>query len=263
MCMPKNQDTRQLENCAEFRFYEELNDFLPQSQRRQTVSYWFNGTPGIKDPIEVLGVPHTEVDLIIVNGESVGFDYKLQDTDRVAVYPVFEGLDILPIVKLRDKPLRNVTFIVDINLGKLARILRLFGFDTLLATNLSDKEIVDLAHDQKRIILTRDRRLLYAKKVTHGYWVRSVLPKQQMVEVINRFDLGNMLRPFYRCVRCNGLIDVVEKKQILHLLQPKTKLYYENFYRCRDCQQIYWRGSHIDKIKDHFASFMDQDNHVT
>ncbi len=245
-----------LNNCSEFRFYEELNDFLPQEQHKQTLYYWFNGTPGIKDPIEVFGVPHTEVDLIIVNGESVGFDYKLQHTDRVAVYPVFEGIDISPIVKLRDKPLRNLAFVADINLGKLARLLRLFSFDTILANNLNDREIVEQAVGQKRIILTRDRRLLFHKEITHGYWVRSVLPMQQLEEVVKRFELGSLIRPFCRCVLCNGLIDAVDKEYVLHLLQPKTRLYYEKFYRCRCCGQVYWEGSHVDKTKVRFAHLL-------
>lgn len=240
---------------AEFRFYEELNDFLPISQRKQTLPYRFNGAPAIKDPIEALGVPHTEVELIIVNGESAGFDYKLQNKDRVAVYPVFEGLDISPLIKLRDKPLRKTAFVADANLGKLARLLRLFGCDTLFANNLADKAIVEIAESEKRIILTRDRRLLYAKNITHGYWVRSVVPMEQLAEVIRRFDLANVLKPFYRCTRCNGLIESVEKEGVLTKLQPKTRLYYDTFYRCRDCGQIYWQGSHIDKIKTRFNDY--------
>jgi hypothetical protein len=128
------------------------------------VPYRFNGAPAIKDPIEALGVPHTEVELIIVNGESAGFGYKLQNKDRVAVYPVFENLDISPLIKLRDKPMRKTAFFADVNLGKLARLLRLFGCDTLFANNLVDKQIAEIAESEKRIILTRDRRLLYAKK---------------------------------------------------------------------------------------------------
>lgn len=250
------------EKYAEFRFYEELNDFLPPAQCKQTMSYAFNGTPGIKDPIEVLGVPHTEVDLIIVNGESVGFNYQLQNADRVSVYPVSEGLAITPVINLRDKPLRNISFVADVNLGRLAKLLRLFGFDTLLANNLSDKEIVELAAYQERIILTRDRRLLYAKKATHGYWVRSVMPKQQLEEVFKRFNLANLLRPFSRCSRCNGLIDAVKKEEVLNLLQPKTKQYYENFYRCRDCAQVYWEGSHVGKVKGHFSPYFSHDRRI-
>lgn len=247
---------RQYEHTAEFRFYEELNDFLPQDRRKQSLPYRFNGNPGIKDPIEVFGVPHTEVDLIIVNGESVGFDYKLQNADRVAVYPVFEGIDISSIVKLREKPLRRTAFVVDVNLGKLARLLRLLGFDTLFANSYSDQEITEISVDQKRIILTRDRRLLYAKAITHGYWVRAVIPKLQLEEVIARFDLGDRIRPFHRCTACNGLIGSVEKQQVLDLLEPKTKKYYDIFYRCPDCGKIYWQGSHIDHIKERFALYL-------
>jgi uncharacterized protein with PIN domain len=251
-----HKPVRYFEHTAEFRFYEELNDFLPQEQRKQTLPYRFNGNPGIKDPIEVLGIPHAEVDLIIVNGLSVGFDYKLQEGDRVAVYPVFEGMDISPIVRLREKPLRKIAFIVDVNLGKLARLLRLLGFDTLFGNAYNDKEIVEISVEQKRIILTRDRRLLYARQVTHGYWVRSVVPKQQLAEVISRFDLRGLIKPFYRCIACNGLIDFVEKQKVLHLLEPKTKKYYEIFYRCRDCGKVYWQGSHIDRIKERFADYL-------
>jgi hypothetical protein len=155
---PHNPDSRS-DNSAEFRFYEELNDFLRPEQRKQTLTYRFNGNPGIKDPIEVFGVPHTEVDLIVVNGESVGFGYRLKDADRIAVYPVFEGFDISPIVRLREAPLRHTAFVVDVNLGKLARLLRLFGFDTLFANSFDDREIAAISVEQQRIILTRDRLL--------------------------------------------------------------------------------------------------------
>lgn len=247
-----------LENRAEFRFYEELNDFLPLAQRKQTLLYRFNGNPGIKDPIEACGVPHTEVDLIIVNGVSVGFDYKLQNADRVAVYPVFESIDIAPIVKLRDKPLRNSAFIADVNLGKLAKLLRLLGFDTMFGNAYTDSEIANLAAEQKRIVLTRDRRLLFAKRITHGYWVRSVEPRPQLAEVVERFDLADAIKPFYRCTLCNGIIEAVDKQQVLPLLEPKTKKYFENFYRCRNCGQVYWEGSHIDKIRKRFANYLHQ-----
>ena len=158
-----------METCsAVFRFYEELNDFLPAGQKKKDILYHFENSPSIKDPIESLGVPHPEVVLIIVNNESVGFDYRLQDNDRVAVYPVFEGLDISPIVKLRDKPLRNLIFILDVNLGKLTKKLRMLGFDCHYRNDFKDREIVQIAVDEKRIILTRDRRLLRYKIITHN-----------------------------------------------------------------------------------------------
>ncbi|MGR8940247.1 MAG: Mut7-C RNAse domain-containing protein [Gammaproteobacteria bacterium] len=253
---PRKPD-RHYEHSAEFRFYEELNDFLPLEQRKQTLIYRFNGNPGIKDPIEAFGVPHTEVDLIVVNRESVGFDYRLKKADRVAVYPVFEGIDITPIVKLREAPLRRIRFVVDVNLGKLARLLRLFGFDTLFANSFSDKEIAAISVAEKRIILTRDRRLLYAKVITHGYWVRAVAPLRQLAEIVERFDLANLLRPFSRCTACNALIEAVDKQDVLHLLEPKTRLYYERFYRCPNCGKVYWEGSHIDHIRQRFAGYLE------
>ena len=249
---PTRKKNRTFAHAAEFRFYEELNDFLKPEQRKQTVVYRFDGHPGIKDPIEALGVPHTEVDLIVVNGESVGFGYRLKDGDRVAVYPVFEGLDITPLVKLRDKPLRKIAFVVDVNLGRLARLLRLMGFDTLFSNAYDDDEIVRISEEQNRIALTRDRRLLYAKAVTHGYWVRSVWPSRQVEEVVRRFDLAGRIRPFSRCADCNGLIEPVAKDAVADRLEPKTKKYYEKFYRCPSCGKVYWEGSHVGKLRERF-----------
>ncbi|WP_031430450.1 Mut7-C RNAse domain-containing protein [Methylomicrobium agile] len=256
MKSPSSNPDCRFESTAEFRFYEELNDFLRPQQRKQTLIYRFNGHPGIKDPIEVLGVPHTEVDLIVVNGASVGFGYRLKNADRVAVYPVFESFDISPLVRLRAAPLRATAFIVDVNLGKLTRLLRLFGFDTLFADALDDGEIVAASVERQRIILTRDRRMLYAKAVTHGYWVRAVKPLDQLAEVVKRFDLANQLKPFSRCAACNGLIEPVEKRAVMDLLEPKTRRYYERFYRCPACGKVYWEGSHIDHIRQRFAEYL-------
>lgn len=239
------------EHAACFRFYEELNDFLPPEQRKKTLRYEFNGHPGIKDPIEALGVPHTEVDLIIVNAESVGFDYQLQSGDRVAVYPVFESFDITPLVKLRERPLRRTAFVVDVNLGKLARRLRILGFDVLYDSRYRDGEIAAISAEQRRIVLTRDRRLLFLKRITHGYWVRSVVPEEQVQEVLRRFDLFRRLNPFQRCINCNGTLQPVAKEDILDLLEPKTRRYYEVFCRCRDCGKIYWEGSHVENMRRH------------
>jgi uncharacterized protein with PIN domain len=239
---------------ADFRFYEELNDFLPPEQRKKTLRYEFNGHPGIKDPIEALGVPHTEVDLIIVNDDSVGFDYRLQPGDRVAVYPVFESFDISPLVKLREQPLRRTAFVVDVNLGKLARRLRMLGFDALYDRSYRDGEIAAITSEQGRIVLTRDRRLLFIKRITHGYWVRSALPDEQVQEVLGRFDLYRQLRPFQRCLDCNGTLQSVAKDEILDQLEPRTKLYYEAFYRCSGCGKLYWEGSHVKNMRRDYLS---------
>jgi uncharacterized protein with PIN domain len=248
--------SREPEYTAEFRFYEELNDFLPPGQRKRTVHYRFSGHPGIKDPIEVFGVPHTEVDLIVVNGQPVGFDYQLQAGDRVAVYPVFESLDITPLLRLREKPLRNPRFIMDVNLGKLAKRLRMLGFDCLYRNDYSDAEVVNIAINEQRIVVTRDRRLLYVKHISHGYWVRAVDAESQVDEVLRRFDLYGLIQPFTRCLVCNVVLTPVAKADILDRLEPKTRLYYEVFHRCTDCQRIYWKGSHIENMRQRCAGFL-------
>lgn len=236
---------------AYFRFYEELSDFLPPAQQKQTITFSFKGHPGIKDPIEALGVPHTEIELIIVNGQSVGFDYQLGDNDRVAVYPMFESLDVTSLIRLRNKPMRRTTFILDINLGKLARRLRLCGFDTKYCNDYHDHDVVKIGVSESRIILTRDRRLLHYKTITHGYWVRAIDPDTQLQEVLNRFDLSHQVQPFHRCIDCNGEIQSVAKATVLDRLEPLTKQYYQNFYRCMDCDKVYWKGSHYEHMVSH------------
>jgi hypothetical protein len=233
---------------AYFRFYEELNDFLPPENHKQSIAYRFGGQPAIKDPIEVLGVPHSEVDLILVNDDSVGFDYKLQDGDRVAVYPVFESFDISPLQRLRPKPLRNTAFMVDVNLGKLARRLRMLGFDAAYDNQLDDGEIVDIAAREKRIVLTRDRKLLFRKAVTHGFWIRSDDVDTQLKEVLQRLDLYDQVKPLQRCMECNGGIEPVAREKVWSRLEPLTRRYYSEFYRCSRCDRVYWEGSHVEHM---------------
>lgn len=233
---------------AIFRFYAELNDFLPKPKKQKPFEYAFSGKPGVKDAIEALGVPHTAVDLILVNGKSVSFDYHLEHDDRIAVYPEFELFDISEVTHLRPKPLRQTKFIVDINLGKLARNLRLIGFDTLYNNSYTDKEIVSIARTQKRIILTRDVGLLKHKEVTHGYWVRATNPADQIIEVINKFDLISMVKPFSICLECNGKIVPVKKEDIADSLLHRTRKSFDEFYQCQNCHKIYWKGSHYEKM---------------
>jgi uncharacterized protein len=244
------------EYTAEFRFYAELNDFLSAAQRQQTLPYRFSGHPAIKDPIEVFGVPHTEVELIVVNGRAVVFNYQLQTGDRVAVYPVFKNLDINAVSKLREKIVCKPRFIVDVNLGKLAKRLRLLGFDCLYRNDYKDVEVANISASEQRVVLTRDRRLLYAKQISHGYWVRAVDIDIQVAEVLHRFDLYDSIQPFARCLMCNGVLNPVAKADILARLEPKTKLYYDIFYQCSDCQRVYWEGSHIDDMRQRYATFL-------
>jgi uncharacterized protein len=232
-----------------FRFYEELNDFLPSAKRKKIFSYEFKGTPSIKDTIEAIGVPHVEVDMILVNSIPVDFCYKLKDEDYISVYPVFESLDIASIAHLREKPLRDLKFVSDVHLGKLSKYLRLCGFDTHYNKDFKDHEIMNLAISEKRVILTRDLKLLKNKKVTRGYWIRSPYPCEQLKDVLLRFDLMNHISLFTRCMECNGMLKNVNKEEIIDRLMPKTRQYYRKFKKCPDCDRIYWNGSHYQSMK--------------
>ena len=236
---------------ATFRFYEELNDFLPKDKRKEPFARTFSGNHSIKDQIEAIGISHVEVDLILVNGTSVDFTYILQDNDRVSVYPVFETIDIANVTHLRAKPLRISTFILDVHLGKLAKYLRMLGFDTLYRNDNDDPEIIRISLSEHRIILTRDIGLLKVKTVSHAYFVRSQHPKGQLAEVLKYFDLYQAIDPFNRCIKCNGQLEPVEKEKIIHRLEPLTIKYFNEFYRCTDCQSIFWEGSHYEHMQ-HF-----------
>jgi len=243
-------------NLAYFRFYEELNDFLPLVKRKKLFPYSFSGNPSIKDAIEALGIPHVEVDLILVNSHSVNFSYKLQNADSVSIYPIFESFDITSVTHLREKHLRDLKFILDVHLGKLTKYLRLCGFDSYYQTDCDDQEIISLALSNKRIILTRDIGLLKNKQVTHGYWIRTQHLDEQLKEVFLQFDLKSQIHLFTLCMECNGVLADVPKRDILYRLLPETRQNYQKFKKCPDCDRIYWEGSHYERMKENIESII-------
>lgn len=228
--------------------YAELNDFLAPDVRGTMMQRPFREHQTVKDVVEAAGIPHTEVDLIVVNGEPVDFTYRPTSGDRLAVYPVFERLDIGSINRLRPHPLRNVRFVVDVHLGRLARLLRLLGFDARWENDLDDEALASLAAAEHRIVLTRDRGLLKRRTVTHGLFVRSERPLDQVVDVVRRLDLADRLAPFSRCLRCGDELADVTKAEVIDRLEPLTREHYDEFRRCVSCGQIYWRGSHHDRL---------------
>ncbi len=230
---------------VKFRFYAELNDFLRDAQKQTRFKIELNRRTSVKDLIESLGVPHTEVEVILANGKSVDFSYIVKRDDNLSIYPMFESVDVTPILKLREEPLRDTRFVLDCHLGRLARYLRQFGFDTLYRNDYNDDELADTSASEHRILLTRDRSLLKRSIITHGYFVREFDPRKQLDEVIQRFDLRNQIVPFGRCTRCNGMVEAVSKKTVEHLLEPKTRLYFDEFWQCTGCGQVYWEGSHV------------------
>jgi uncharacterized protein with PIN domain/sulfur carrier protein ThiS len=231
------------------RLYEELNQFLPPERRKCPFTLEVPAGSTTKSVIENLGVPHTEVDLVLVNGESVDFSYRIKDGDRLSVYPVFESWDIATVSRVRPVPLRETRFAADVHLGKLARLLRMMGFDTEYGNHLSDDEIVGTAAAQRRIVLTRDRGILKRRKVTHGYLVRSLAPREQLAEVLKRFDIAPRVRMFARCISCNGPIVPASRTSVLDHLPAAVAETCTQFSRCSGCGRIYWRGSHWEKMK--------------
>lgn len=246
---PPSRLERRWQGAATFRFYEELNDFLPPPRRKRAFEHGFRGPVAIKDAIEALGVPHTEIELILVNGRSVRFSYRLRDGDHVSVYPVFETFDVTPLLRLRPRPLRISRFVLDTHLGALARYLRLLGFDTLYSNSCDDAELARLAHEQRRILLTRDVGLLKRNRVTRGYFLRQVRPINQVREIVERFDLRGQARPFRRCIRCNGLLGAVSRRALTGQLDVRILERHQSFRRCRSCGQIYWPGSHFARMQ--------------
>ncbi len=208
---------------ANFRIYAELNYFLPPEKRQVSFELHFAGHETVKHLLESLGIPHTEVDLILANGVSVDFAYQVEEGDRVSVYPVFEALDVASVTEVRPEPLREPRFVLDSHLRKLAGYLRLLGFDTLYENDFDDAELAEISSSEERILLTRDRGLLKRKIVTHGYCVRDSDPRAQIVDVLRRFDLGNMAAPFARCARCNGILEPVPKEEVFESVLAETE----------------------------------------
>ena len=232
-----------------FRFYEELNDFLAPDRRGREFTCTCARAATTKHMIESLGVPHTEVELLLVNGESVGFDRLLGDGDRVAVYPKFEALDIVPLLRVRERPLRVMRFIADAHLGGLARLLRMSGFDTLHDNHFVDDEIERISGAKGRIVLTRDRELLKRRGITHGCYVHAVRSAQQLREIVDRLDLARSCRPFTLCLHCNAPLRSIDKAQVASVLPPIILAHHDRFSTCDVCDRIFWEGSHWRRMR--------------
>ena len=230
-----------------FRFYAQLNDFLPPGRRGRRFIHAISGTSSIKDTVEALGVPHPEIDLVLVNGASVDFAYRIQSGDRVSVYPAFRSLDLAGMYRVGADPPEPLRFVVNGHLGKLASFLRLAGFDALV---LDDAAAVGTAASRDgRVVLTRDRDLLKRNAIQCGRYVRSTDPEAQLAEVFERFDLAYRVEPFTRCLRCNELVRSIVKADLADRVPPRSRARFEHFVVCPACNRVYWRGSHYERLR--------------
>lgn len=222
-----------------FQFQGSLNDFLPHRQKNRGLEYSSKFSTSAKDAMEAIGVPHVEVGTIKVNGNEKNFNYLLQPGDQIDVFP-FDGH--FPAGTPQ-------TFVLDVHLGGLARLLRMLGIDAIYRNDMHDREIVATAVAENRAVLTRDIGLLKHKVLQHGYWLRSQQPREQVLEVIRRFSLCASFLPFSRCIACNGLLAPVAKDAVLLLLPEQTKEYFTEFYQCGRCGKVYWKGSHYQNMQ--------------
>ncbi len=234
---------------VEIRFYEELNDFLKKYPPKMPISINFKGNRTVKDLIESFGIPHTEVDLILVNSIPVDFDYKPDDKDRISVYPVFESFNIQGLSPLRTRTLREPSFVLDVHLGTLSRRLRMLGFDSKYRNSCDDPELAEISRTENRILLTCDRQLLMRKTVARGILIKSRSPLEQTVQVLNRMDLWDRISLFTRCLKCNGKLKTVKVDHpdfpaIQTRVPPGVSTWCREYAECCQCHKIYWKGSH-------------------
>lgn len=234
---------------ASVRVYGPLNDFLPTAQRQSTLVCAFDGSPSVKDCVEALGVPHPEIDLVVVGGQPVDFGYRLRDGDRVAVYPAMQSMDAGRDSRVSPPPQTEPRFVADVHLGRLTAYLRLAGFDTKYRNDFADEEIVVLSATEDRVLLTRDIGVLKHRIVRRGCFLRETQPARQLVEVLRRFELVPVAVPFSRCLQCNTRLQAIAKDRVRHLLPERTREHYQAFSRCAGCGRIYWQGSHYSRMR--------------
>ena len=229
------------------KFHEGLRFFLKSKANNEIIERVLGEKTSVKDVIESCGVPHPEVDLILVTGKPVDFSHLIVKEADIDLYPVHSQC---PLFKRKRLQVRStVRFVADGHLGTLARNLRLLGFDVAYDPQAPDRQLLSVMEREDRALLTRDRRLLMHAIVRHGYCPRSQDADEQTIEVIHRFDLLDLIVPFTRCLRCNASLQKVLKADVIEKLQPLTKVYYEDFRRCTGCGQIYWAGSHFSKLQ--------------
>ena len=220
-----------------FRFYEELNDLLPQHLKKVDIETEFVGKTSIKETIEDFGLSPSRVDLVLVNGSPVDFGYILKDGDRVSIYPVFEKLNIQNVSMLRNSPLRRVRFIAGVDLQDMVQLMRMLGFDMTFNATYSIPDIIEISRLENRIILTKQKELLKSDAVTHAVRVCPGAAVAQVKQVMDDLDIKDRIKPFSRCLRCNAPLKNRQTKEILDRISPKTKRIFEEYLLCRSCRK--------------------------
>lgn len=238
-----------------FTFHGDLPSLLSRRFRPgPRVELTLGRRASVKDVVEALGPPHTEIGRLLADGSELDFGHQVREGEEIGVFPPEPPVDVRTATRLRPLPFREVRFIADVNVGKLARLLRMLGFDTAYRNDLSDEECAAMAQEEQRICLSKDFRLLKRSKVVHGRLVRAIEPGAQLREVVGFYGLAKAMAPFSRCLRCNQPLEAVAKATILSRLEPLTRTYYDAFERCPGCDRIYWAGSHREQMEQLIAT---------
>jgi uncharacterized protein with PIN domain len=243
---------------AHFLFFGELNDLLPPTRRFTPFEEQVDDHASLKHVIESFGIPHTEIGAIRMDGQATALANRVPDHSLIEIYPYHYlendhrlACSLEPLEPLA--PPGEPRFILDIHLGKLAVYLRILGFDSLYQNDFQDDTLAALAERFDRILLSKDRRLLMRKQVHYGYCVRSQDPARQTLEIIHRYQLYGQIRPLQRCLDCNTPLEPVDKREIIDRLELLTRRFYQEFHRCPNCDKIYWKGSHYDRMRKFIA----------
>ena len=231
------------------RFYEELNDFLPEEKRKVRFIHTIPIRTSIKDLIESFNIPHTQVSMILVNDEQKDFSYLVDDNDRISVYPFFHSFNVTSVSRIHHNIPKKIRFIADQHLGNLARYLRLCGIDTEFNECFHGHELVEIANKGDRILLTKSHNILKRNDLKFGYFVYASDPEEQLDEVILQYNLKDGIELFSRCLKCNTLLIPIDKSEIEDRLPEKVRKLHDNFTYCKKCDKIYWQGSHYQKMK--------------
>jgi uncharacterized protein len=233
------------------RCYAELNDYLPVSRRGREFELTIE--PPVPMTVEriirALGIPESEVDVVLRDGESVSFSTIVDPGRHLSLFPVFESFDISGVTKLRNGPLRNPRFILDVHLGKLASFMRMMGYDALYQPGYNDDELVSISMHEERALLSKDRALLTHRMLTRAYHVNAIHPRDQLIEVLARFHLTGLAAPFTRCIVCNTTLQTIPKDAAENRLPPRVSEAFHEFFYCGYCDRIYWKGSHYERMR--------------
>ncbi len=238
------------------RCYAGLNDFLSPIRKQRNFPLLVKTPVTVREVIESLGIPLSEIDLILVNSEPETFEKRLYEYDHVSLYPAFENINIDSVSKIRKPRARSFSFILDAHLGKLAKYLRMLGFDTLYRNDYGDREILEIASDENRIILSRDKLLLKVNKKAQGYFVRATEKHEQLIEIVKKFDLCKQFRSFTRCMTCNGLLVKKDKSEITDKIDKDTARIFSEFFYCENCDKVFWKGSHFERMEKFILSIL-------